>query len=275
MEVKNNYDSFDPLAYIENKYSTMSEWTAIPLKGLRDVFLQSYSKDEGGLKVLDYGCGPVPIYMSPAPHYASEIVFADYSKANRDMLKKWLDNEPGCPDYTPIFKYVVQGIEGLEHEDIIDVAVSQRQDDLRSLVKAVVHCDITQDTPIEPGYEGPYDVIYSGLCLSVAATSVQEYSNNIKRLTKLLKPSGKLVINSTEARHLHDTTYTYYVKEAKFQSFSITLDALTRALKENGYDDIKITRSLVDETEGAAQRLSSEVLAMRLIVATKICENKL
>ena len=130
MEVKNNYDSFDPLAYIENKYSTMSEWTAIPLKGLHDVFLQSYSKDEGGLKVLDYGCGPVPIYMSPAPHYASEIVFADYSKANRDMLKKWLDNEPGCPDYTPIFKYVVQGIEGFEHEDIIDVAVSQRQDDL-------------------------------------------------------------------------------------------------------------------------------------------------
>ena len=273
MAGKDDYDStFDPMAYIKHKYGTMSEWMAIPLKGLHQVFQSTTTTGKagaGGLKVLEYGCGPVPVYMCSAPRYASEIVFADYTKANRDILRKWLDNEPGCPDYTPIFKYVIQDIEGLQDGDSLDVAVSQRQDDLRSLVKAVVHCDITQDTPIEPGYEGPYDVIYTSLCITVASTSVQEYSNNVQRLSKLLKPGGKLVINNAEARVAGNTVFTYYVNKEKFQAFSLTDDALIRLLEENGYRDISLTRNLIDEIEGGAERMSPEVLAMKFIVATK------
>ena len=131
-----------------------------------------------------------------------------------------------------------------------------------------MHCDITQDTPIEPGYEGPYDVIYSGLCLNVGATSVKEYSNNIKRLSKLLKPRGKLVINNVEARNANNSIYMYYVKKEKYQALSLTTDTLAEVLEENGYN-VTMTRSLVEKTEGAAERLSPEALAMRFVVATK------
>ena len=71
------------------------------------------------------------------------------------------------------------------------------QDHLRRLVKGVIPCDILCDPPLlVPGYEGPYDIILSSLCLSAACTTHEEYSQAIGRLTKYLKPGGKLILQS-------------------------------------------------------------------------------
>ena len=71
------------------------------------------------------------------------------------------------------------------------------QDHLRRLVKGVIPCDILCDPPLlVPGYEGPYDIILSSLCLSAACTTHEEYSQAIGRLTKYLKSGGKLILQS-------------------------------------------------------------------------------
>ena len=49
---------------------------------------------------------------------ASEIVLADYSKPNRDYLQKWLDGDASNVfDWTPLFQYVVQTLEGGSEEE--------------------------------------------------------------------------------------------------------------------------------------------------------------
>ena len=54
------------------------------------------------------------------------------------------------------------------------------QDYLRRLVKGVISCDILRDPPLlVPGYEGPYDIIFSTLCLTAACTTHEEYSQSI------------------------------------------------------------------------------------------------
>ena len=61
---------------------------------------------------------------------------------------------PQCTDFTAIFNYVVEDLEGKGEE------VVKRQDDLKHLVKRVIPCDILCDPPLlVPGYEGPYDII--------------------------------------------------------------------------------------------------------------------
>lgn len=256
------YESFDPLAYISKKYVSVTEWIAQPLRELHQVF-QSYGSVPGGLKVLEYGSGPVPIYLCSATLKASEIVYAEYEKCNRDILQDWISRDQNSPDYTPFFKYVVHDLEGQVGED----SVQQRQDDLRRLIKAVVPCDVTKDPPIATGYEGPYDIIFSSLCLTVTASNIQEYSTNLSRLTNMLKSGGKLILNSVEARQ--GTHLTYWVGEKKFYALSLTVDSLNWALKENGYTDIKITRRLIDETPGGYDSMSPEVLAMIFVIATK------
>ena len=40
-----------------------------------------------------------------------------------------------------------------------------REETLRKAIKVIVPCNITQDPPIAKGYEGPYDVMMSMLCI--------------------------------------------------------------------------------------------------------------
>lgn len=262
-----NYDSFDPFSYIKRKYATMSELVAVPLREMHSVFTKELANrhgGSGGLKILDYGCGPVPIYLCSVPESNSEIVFAEYGEANRDVIRMWVDNTPGCPDYTPFFKYTVQDLEG----QIGDGPVLKRQEDLRKLIKAVVPCDATKDPPIAPGYEGPYDYILCSLCLTVTAANIEEYSSNLGRVTSLLKPGGKLFLNSIEARQ--GDYFMYNAGMEEFYALSMNTSSLERVLRENGYVDAKMIRTDIDETPGAYQYVSPEVSALIFVVATKL-----
>ena len=240
-----DYDRFDPLLYIKNKYATVNNWNSQPLKLLHNIF-QSYGSTPAGLKVLDFGCGPVPIYQCSSPLHASEIVFAEYTEKNRNTLQMWLDNDLNAPDFTALFKYVVQDLEGKGEEEVV-----KRQNDLRHLVKGVIPCDVLCDPPLlVPGYEGPYDIILSSLCLTAACTTHEEYSQSISRLTKYLKPGGKLILQ--DMRPLENLECHYYsVGSEKFFALSVTHEFVNSALSENGYKDISITVQHCELTSGS------------------------
>ena len=256
---------FDPFVFIKNKYAIVTDWNSQPLKLLHNIF-QSYGSTPAGLKVLEFGCGPVPIYQCSSPLHASEIVFAEYTERNRNTLQMWLDNVPNAPDFTALFKYVVQDLEGKGEEDVL-----KRQDDLRHLVKGVIPCDILRDPPLlVPGYEGPYDIIFSSLCLTAACTTHEEYSQAIGRLTKYLKPGGKLILQSAQTLEMY---HYYYVGSEKFFSLSTTPEFLNSVLSENGYKDVNITVQPCEGTSGAdiAFSLCTPSLsdATLFVVATK------
>ena len=256
-----NYDRFDPFAYIKAKYPTVNDWNSQPLKLLHNIY-QSYGSTSAGLKVLDFGCGPVPIYQCSSPLHASEIVFAEYTERNRNTLQMWLDNDPNAPDFTALFKYVVQDLEGKGEEEVV-----KRQDDLRRLAKGVIPCDILRDPPLlVPGYEGPYDIIFSSLCLVCACTTHEEYSQSIGRLTKYLKPGGKLILQSLQSPV---GSYYFYIGSEKFFSLSVTPEFLNSTLSKNGYKDISITVQPREGTSGADIAFCNSVDAILFVVATK------
>ena len=55
----------------------------------------------------------------------------------------------------------------------------KRKIDMQKAIKVVVHCDITKDPPIVKGYEGPYDVVMSLLCLEHAYCTRSEYTTAV------------------------------------------------------------------------------------------------
>ena len=261
-----NYDRFDPFLYIKAKYAIVNDWNSQPLKLLHNIF-QSYGSTPAGLKVLDFGCGPVPIYQCSSPLHASEIVFAEYTERNRNTLQMWLDNDPNAPDFTALFKYVVQDLEGKGEDEVV-----KRQDDLRRLVKGVIPCDILHDPPLlVPGYDGPYDIVLSSLCLDSACTTHEEYSQTIGRLTKYLKPGGKIILQNVQAPGEY---HYYYIGSEKFFGLSMTPEFFNSVLSENGYKDINITVQPREGSSGADIALSictpSSVDGTLFGVATKI-----
>ena len=227
-----NYEMFDPWAYL-HYYEEVNIWHRHSLGVLHD-FYKSYGSPPAGLKILEFGAGPVISYEISAALYASEIVLSEYTERNREVLQMWLDRDPKAPNWKPFFEYVVHELEGKSKEE-----AEMRQEELRRVVKAVIPCDITKDSPIDPAYYGPYDVVICSLCLDAACTSLEEYAEGVCKLAKYIKPGGKLLLQFCSGAA--DTQF-YMVGKEKFFGLSINEEFMTTTLKKTGFCDIAIKR---------------------------------
>ena len=183
-----------------------------------------------GLTVLDYGTGPVIMTTISASTKASEIVLSDYTEDSREALRLWLDKRPGAFDWSPFFSCVVKDLEGKGEKE-----VEERQELVRSLVKAVVHCDLTQDPPIERGYDRQYDVVISAHCLESVVKTSAEYKSGVEKLAKLVKPGGLLLLVGTK---LVSGPEVYVVGGQSFKGFSTSTELAVEAMTEAGMSDI-------------------------------------
>ena len=189
---------FDIDAYL-TRYAPGQTWKMhdFSVQNLHEHF-QSQADTGAGFRVLDYGCGPVIANVISAARVASEIVLAEYTEEGRAAVRSWLDNIPNSFNWSPFHKYVVQTLEGGSAE-----AAEEREKRLRSIVKAVVECDATQDPPIRDGYQGPYDAVISFLCLTTACKTKEEFVRAVHKVSALIKPGGCLLFSMIEPK---DTT---------------------------------------------------------------------
>ena len=254
-------EEFDPKAYL-HFYDDVTEFHAQPLKLLHE-FYNSYGSTSSGLKVLEYGSGPTVLYSISAALQASEIVLADYTEKNREAIQHWLKKAPEAHDWTPFFKYVVQSLEGLGEEEVV-----KRQEDVRTLIKAVVKCDIHMDPPIQSGYEGPYDVIFSSLALE-CASSLEEYEDALIKLSTLLKPGGRIVLRCIEAGEDNAPTHYYVVGAHKFVATNVTESFIRSTLEKAGFYNISLKRQLREDPGVNIPLEASSYYAMSFITATK------
>jgi hypothetical protein len=225
----NSFDEFDPGEFLRLVFLVGGEFY-----GLSQFLLQHLSRfylsyDSTSLKVLDYACGPSLAYSISAVPKASEIVLADYSKPNKDYLQKWLDGDTfNTFDWTPLFQYVVQTLEGGSEED-----VKQRQLDLRRKVTAVVHCDILQDEFIDAQYRCCYDVVVCFLCLESAVKDYDSYTSGMAKLSSLVREGGHLLLCSTRRENSSKGFYT--IGDIKYYDIALKRDFVVDTLRSNGF----------------------------------------
>ena len=93
----------------------------------------------------------------------------------------------------------------------------------------MVRCDLTQDSPIDKGYDQQYDVVMSSLCIEAVARSHEEYTQGMKKLANLIKPGGTLLIFGHGELPGEDGFYV--VGEEKFRGFGVAQDAALEAVK--------------------------------------------
>lgn len=224
---------FDPWVYVDTYYSRLNDWHRAPLKNLHQLYTANYKKG-AALKVLNYGCGPVVAFEASAVPYASEIILADYSHSNREVAQLWLDGDPSAPDFSQFYEYVVEDLEGGD-----DLGAEDREEAVRRLVKAVVSCDVFQDPPIQRGYEGPYDIVYTASCLEDCCQNLQQYAEAVTRLTNLLADGGRLVMNVSSGE-VGTSTY-YCLGDVKLPELNIAEHEALSVLRTCGYRDEHIT----------------------------------
>ena len=233
------HTAFDPEAYLKPRYSgdiTDVVHCVFPLQQLHK-FWASFPPDRNGLKVLEFGAGPCLLWEISSALHASEIVLAEYTASSRKLLLKWKNGDRDAHDWYPYFKYVVDNLEGKSEQEAKD-----REVKLRSVIKAIVGCDALQEPPVQVGYEGPYDVIITCLCLGPACATEEEYRLVVAKLSALLNPGGRIVIYCTQGEKFYDLHLDSNLSE-KFRVLTESEDLVTAALIEAGFKDISIEKT--------------------------------
>ena len=224
---KDYEDKFDPFRFLE-RYRLCEGRTRHMLRS----FYSAFKELPDNLKVLDHGSGPSLIPAIAAVKKASEITLCDFSSKNRDAIRQWLRGDGTSFDWTPHFQFVVGELEG-NHK-----AIDKRQKKLRETVKAVVHCDLTQDPPIAKGYDLSYDVVISSLVIDTIAQNYAEFVQLLNRLGGLVKQGGTLMLYFIE----NWSSGSYPVGDHKFYTFPVSLHNAESAVAEAGYNNIKVNK---------------------------------
>ena len=236
---RNDYKAdFDPMVHLTEKYSDPSSPTDFFSGFIHDnlhKFFHSVPLPQAELKLLDFGCGPVIANVISASQYVSDIVLAEYTPQSRILLEKWLKQDSSFTfDWSPHFKYIVQTLEGRSEDK-----VKEREESLRQKIKAIVPCDITQDPPIPHEYAGPYDILICSLVIDATSTSVNEYEEQLKRLSALIKRGGYLLFVGGTTPNDKEFSYSFYMaNERRFNVLLLSPQFLLSMLEKIGFSII-------------------------------------
>ncbi|XP_039352195.1 nicotinamide N-methyltransferase-like [Mauremys reevesii] len=245
---------FDPAVYLKTYYSFASshcpgnEFLELNLRSLLKIFTS------GGVKgdtLIDIGSGPTIYQLLSACENFKEIIASDYTDRNRQELEKWLKNEPGAFDWTPVVKYVCE-LEGDREK------WAEKEDKLRKKVKQVLKCDVSKSNILAPVSLPQADCLLSTLCLENACKDLKSYRAALKNISSLLKPGGHLVM-------LIFLKETYYmVGQRRFSSLYLEQESVEEAVREAGYDI-----QCVEVTPKCSESTFADVEAVMSLVACK------
>ena len=178
--------NFDPKVYLETYYCKIEGHMFVPttLKSQHKIYSTGTVK---GKRLLDMGCGPTIHNVMPAAKWFDEIILSDYTPANLEAQKKWLNKDKDAADWTQFFKYFSK-LDGNEDDWL------KLETELRNKIKQVVPCDVHLANPLHPLKIDMVDAICTSLCLVPACPDVPSYAKALKNVVSLLKPGGMLVL---------------------------------------------------------------------------------
>ena len=251
MEKRCSAEVFDPEGYLKEILPSPRELS--PEYGHSQFLLKSLAKHfpnvaQSQQRILDYGCGPSLPFDISAAAKASEIVVADYLPQNRDFWQKWVDNGPAAYNWSPYFKYVVETLERGSEEETV-----QRENDLRSKITAIVHCDMTKEDFIDKNYMNErFDTVMTFCTLESCCTDVDGFKVAIKKLSTLVKEGGHLLLISTRRENC-DVGF-YIVNGQKIASLILKRAHVVEAIQESGLrivcEDYAVSGNCYSNSEG-------------------------
>uniref|UniRef100_A0A8C3FRM8 Nicotinamide N-methyltransferase n=1 Tax=Chrysemys picta bellii TaxID=8478 RepID=A0A8C3FRM8_CHRPI len=243
---------FDPKAYLNHYKFGEGTWGEEYLNFVLKHYCKTFTS--GGVKgdtLIDIGSGPTIYQLLSACENFKEIIASDYTDRNRQELEKWLKNEPGAFDWTPVVKYVCE-LEGDREK------WAEKEEKLRKKVKQVLKCDVSKSNILAPASLPQADCLLSALCLEAACKDLNSYRAALKNISSLLKPGGHLVMVIV----LKETYYM--VGQRRFSCLYLERESVEEALREAGYDV-----QCMEVTPNRSQRTFSDFEAVLSLVACK------
>ncbi|CAF1062619.1 unnamed protein product [Didymodactylos carnosus] len=162
------------------------------------------------------------------------------------MVQDWIDKKPTAHNWKAFFNSIIQ-MHDNEQQEASSAAITktvatnnndreeQWEEQLRLALRegGLFLCDVNNDESLVSfDFDPPpqFDMIYSSLCLEVCKT-VEHFKQTIKRLERLLKPGGLLLVNGVTNKSY------YHVGNKIIYSLSISAKQVSQAFEDAGITD--------------------------------------
>ncbi|XP_062512598.1 nicotinamide N-methyltransferase-like [Corticium candelabrum] len=177
-------------------------------------------------RILEFGGGPTIYSLISAAPYTREIVFTDINSQALEEIRRWKESQPDALDFSDVIGYVVGELEKRDPEECL-----RRTESLKKLITRLVKCDFRQPHELFEEDKNPqFDVVSVHFCLCCSA-SLDEYTSNLVKLSKLLRPGGYLLLSDAleeRRKKVGDGIFS--------SSLFLTKDALLESIKQCGLE---------------------------------------
>ncbi|GFU07049.1 uncharacterized protein NPIL_523421 [Nephila pilipes] len=230
-EIKKNFSenlkAADYHRELHNAFQDQKIYFEIGLSFLYDVLK---SRRFQGKKLLEVGSGAIVHNIASASAYFPIIVQSDFVEDNRETLKRW--HKKDSPLDWSEFLNIPAKLE--DYKSDVNEVRAKLESRIRNTVKAVVHCDFLSDDvlnldEIPSEAAPPYDLIIAMLCLEEPCVNFESFVNALKRLNKLLKKGGGIIISS------YLGTSSWNLGENIFNHLNISLTEILNAMDMAGF----------------------------------------
>ena len=228
--------NFNAKSYLASRYQEGCERFSgyVSRAGVFDKYYKLYCQgvlDSACAKALELGSGPALNLVVGLAPYVSSIVLTDYEENNRREVALWKENSPEAFNWHPFISAVLKEHEGLTDSE--EKSTASRAEEMRHKISHIAPCDLKKEVIIDPKYvpEGGFDVVTSNQVLSIAASTMDEFSRMFKSIHSIMK-SGGLFISCITAKATWYCLDPQLCSPIKYPIFYVTEDDVKRALKE-------------------------------------------
>ena len=141
--------------------------------------------------VLFFGCGPGLNHVFLSAPYQTELVMADYLRANLDELDAWLKGKPDAYDWTEFVQYTLRCESGVEPDQ---EAIDKRMATIRGAKARLMRADASLSDPMGAASRGHFATVLSPFCAESITSDKDEWIRYSRNIASLVRPGGLMLI---------------------------------------------------------------------------------
>ncbi|XP_053308960.1 nicotinamide N-methyltransferase-like [Spea bombifrons] len=215
----------DPKHFFDTYFSPktdellLEEAVINPMSYLHKELVSGHIKGE---MLVDISIGPAMYQLITVCEFFKEITLLELNDLCISEMEKWINNHEEAFDWSHASTYMMDP-EGRS------VGWKEKEELLRGKIKRILKCDFSKDNPTDPIVLPKADCLICMWILDVISIDKDAYISNLRKISSLLKPGGRLVlVTDINVKH-------FMIGEHKYNILTFDEEFLKSAIKNEGY----------------------------------------
>jgi len=175
-------------------------------------------------RLIDLGSGPTIYQFISASKAINEIISSDPLTSNRQEVLSWLAKKSNAYNWDAFIDYVSE----LERKGTSPGDSERIKARMRKRITSVIPCDIHNEEPLGIPAANLFDVASAHFCLESAAETLDEFSNCLKSIIRILAPDGFFVASFLKGAQ------SYRVGDKWFPSLALNETLVKQLFRASG-----------------------------------------